>query len=78
MSFTPITGLPSADWYIGLSIDKDKAYAPLSQFRSSAMVAVLIAVTVIALLLSLLIRALMRPLTDMGRAMQDIARARVT
>ncbi|POD24183.1 chemotaxis protein [Pseudomonas avellanae] len=78
LSFTPITGLPSADWYIGLSIDKDKAYAPLSQFRSSAMVAVLIALTVIALtvialLLSLLIRALMRPLTDMGRAMQDIA-----
>ncbi|WP_025167925.1 methyl-accepting chemotaxis protein, partial [Pseudomonas syringae] len=73
LSFTPITGLPSAEWYIGLSIDKEKAYAPLSQFRSSAMVAVLIAVAVIALLLSLLIRALMRPLTDMGRAMQDIA-----
>nr|WP_122460906.1 methyl-accepting chemotaxis protein [Pseudomonas viridiflava] len=73
LSFTPITGLPSADWYIGLSIDKDKAYAPLSQFRSSAIVAGLIAVIVIAMLLSLLIRALMRPLTDMGRAMQDIA-----
>ncbi|MCF5632379.1 chemotaxis protein, partial [Pseudomonas syringae] len=56
LSFTPITGLPSADWHIGLSIDKDKAYAPLSQFRSSAIVAVLIAVAVIALLLSLLIR----------------------
>ena len=73
LSFTPITGLPSADWYIGLSIDKNKAYAPLSQFRSSAMVAVLIAVGLIALLLSLLIRALMQPLTAMGRAMQDIA-----
>ncbi|MCV4261899.1 methyl-accepting chemotaxis protein [Pseudomonas capsici] len=73
LSFTPITGLPSADWYIGLSIDRNKAYAPLSQFRSSALVAVLIAVAVIALLLSLLIRALMRPLTDMGRAMEDIA-----
>lgn len=73
LSFTPIIGLPSADWYIGLSIDKNKAYAPLSQFRSSAMVAVLIAVGLIALLLSLLIRALMQPLTAMGRAMQDIA-----
>lgn len=28
LSFTPISGLPGADWYIGLSIDKDKAYAP--------------------------------------------------
>jgi methyl-accepting chemotaxis protein len=73
LSFTPITGLPSANWYIGLSIDKNKAYAPLSQFRSSAMVAVLIAVGLIAVLLSLLISALMRPLTTMGRAMQDIA-----
>ncbi|GAB7528559.1 methyl-accepting chemotaxis protein [Pseudomonas sp. 3A(2025)] len=73
LSFTPIPGLPGADWYIGLLIDKEKAYAPLSQFRSSALIAVLIAVAVIALLLSLLISALMRPLTDMGRAMQDIA-----
>lgn len=73
LSFTPITGLPSADWYIGLSIEKDKAYAPLTQFRSSAIVAMLIAVAVIALLLSVLIRALMQPLTAMGRAMQDIA-----
>lgn len=73
LSFTPISGLPGADWYIGLSIDKDKAYAPLSQFRSSAVIAVLIAVAAIALLLSLLISALMQPLTTMGRAMQDIA-----
>jgi hypothetical protein len=24
ISFTPVTGLPSADWYIGQSIDKEK------------------------------------------------------
>ncbi len=73
LSFTPISGLPGADWYIGLSIDRDKAYAPLSEFRTSALIAMLVAVLVIALLLSLLISALMRPLTAMGRAMQDIA-----
>ncbi|NNB60136.1 methyl-accepting chemotaxis protein [Pseudomonas fragi] len=73
MSFTPVTGLPSADWYIGQSIDKEKAYAPLSKFRTSAMIAMFIAVAAIALLLSMLIRVLMRPLTTMGRAMQDIA-----
>ena len=32
LSFTPVSGLPNADWYIGLSIDRDKAYAALSQF----------------------------------------------
>ncbi|AMB81622.1 MAG: methyl-accepting chemotaxis protein [Pseudomonadales bacterium] len=73
ISFTPVTGLPSADWYIGQSLDKQKAYAPLSKFRTSALIAMFIAVAVIALLLSLLIRVLMRPLTTMGRAMQDIA-----
>ena len=73
ISFTPVTGLPSADWYIGQSIDKEKAYAPLSKFRTSALIAMFIAVAAIALLLSLLIRVLMRPLTTMGRAMQDIA-----
>ncbi len=73
-SFTPITGLPNAQWYIGLSIDKDKAYAPLSKFRTSAFIAMVIAVAAIALLMSLLISVLMRPLITMGRAMQDIAR----
>jgi len=73
LSFTPVTGLPSAKWFVGLSIDKDKAYAPLAHFRSSALLATLIAVVAIALLLSLLTRALMRPLTVMGRAMRDIA-----
>ena len=73
MSFTPVTDLPSADWYIGQSIDKEKAYAPLSKFRTSALIAMFIAVAAIALLLSMLIRVLMRPLTTMGRAMQDIA-----
>jgi methyl-accepting chemotaxis protein len=73
LSFTPVAGLPNAEWYIGLSIDKAKAYAPLSHFRTSALIAMFIAVAAIALLLSLLIQVLMRPLTTMGRAMQDIA-----
>lgn len=73
LSFTPVQGLPSADWYIGLSIDKSKAYAPLSKFRTSALIAMLVAVVVIAVLLTLLIQVLMRPLNTMARAMQDIA-----
>ncbi|WP_095114678.1 methyl-accepting chemotaxis protein McpA [Pseudomonas sp. Irchel 3F3] len=73
ISFAPVAGLPSAQWYIGLSINKDKAYAALSQFRTSAIIAMLIAVAAIAGLLGLLIPVLMRPLTTMGRAMRDIA-----
>ena len=44
VSFTPIKGLPSVNWYIGLSVDKEKAYSMLSEFRTSAVVATIIAV----------------------------------
>ncbi|MFV3307421.1 methyl-accepting chemotaxis protein [Pseudomonas sp. NY15181] len=73
LSFTQVKGLPSVNWYIGLSIDKDAAYAMLSKFRTSAIVAAAIAIVAILLLLGMLIRVLMQPLTTMGRAMEDIA-----
>ena len=67
VSFTPIKGLGSANWYIGLSVDKQQAFAALSEFRTSAIIATVIAV------LGLLIRLLMQPLHVMTRAMQNIA-----
>jgi len=73
LTFTPIKGLPSANWYIGLSVDKDKAFAMLSTFRTSAVIATLVAVVIIIGLLGLLIRVLMQPLHTMTRAMEDIA-----
>ncbi|WP_372865929.1 methyl-accepting chemotaxis protein [Pseudomonas sp.] len=73
LTFAPVKGLPSVNWYVGLSIDKTKAYAALSDFRASAIVATLVAVVLIILLLSMLIRLLMQPLTVMGKTMQDIA-----
>jgi len=73
LGFTQVKGLPSVNWYIGLSIDKDAAYSMLSKFRTSAIVAAAIAIVAILLLLGMLIRVLMQPLTTMGRAMEDIA-----
>lgn len=73
LAFSPIEGLPSTKWYVGVSVDRDKAYASLTSFRTSAMVATAIAVLFILLLLGLLLKVLMRPLTDMGRAMANIA-----
>jgi len=43
LTFSPITGLPSANWYIGLSVDKDKAFSMLSTFRTSAVIATVVA-----------------------------------
>jgi methyl-accepting chemotaxis protein len=73
VTFSPVKGLPSVQWYVGLSIDKAKAFSMLSKFRASAIIATLIAVTCIIFLLSLLIRVLMQPLSAMGKAMHDIA-----
>lgn len=74
LTFAPVKGLPDVQWYVGLSIDKNLAYAELNEFRLSAAVATLIAVALIIALLSVLIRVLMQPLTTMGKAMEDIAR----
>ncbi|MHA3886971.1 methyl-accepting chemotaxis protein [Stutzerimonas degradans] len=73
LGFSPVKGLPSVKWYVGISLDRDKAYASLSSFRTTALIATVAAVAFILLLLGLLIRVLMRPLTDMGRAMGNIA-----
>lgn len=73
LTFTPVKGLPSANWYIGLSVDKDKAFSMLSTFRTSAVIATLVAVVIIIALLGLLIRVLMQPLHTMTRAMANIA-----
>ena len=73
VTFTPIKGLPSVNWYLGLAVDKDKSFAMLSEFRTSAVIATIIAVVIIIALLGMLIRVLLQPLHVMTRAMQDIA-----
>ena len=73
VTFAPIKGLPSVNWYIGLSVDKDQAFAMLSKFRTSAVIATIIAVGIILALLGMLIRILIQPLHVMTRAMEDIA-----
>ncbi len=73
VTFTPIKGLSSVNWYVGLSVDKDKAFAKLNEFRTSAVIATITAVAIIIALLGMLIRILIQPLNVMTRAMADIA-----
>ncbi|GFM50201.1 methyl-accepting chemotaxis protein [Pseudomonas capsici] len=73
VSFTPVQGISTANWYVALVLDQEAAYAMLSEFRTSAIAAMGVVVLVIILLLGLLIRVLMQPLHQMGRAMRDIA-----
>ncbi|MBF8670261.1 methyl-accepting chemotaxis protein [Pseudomonas putida] len=73
ISFTPIEGLPSAQWAIGLAIDKDKAYVAVDRSRVLAIISLFVVLTLIIVILSLLIRFLMQPLIRMGDAMRDIS-----
>ncbi len=74
LTFVPVSGLPGVEWYVGLSVDRDKAFASLTSFRISALIAALIALAAIVLLLSLLMRYLLRPLNSLGLALDNIAK----
>lgn len=71
--FVKIQVLPSVNWYLGLSIDKERAFEPLQNFRAAAVVAIVVTVLVTILLLGLLIHYLLAPLREITSAMQDIA-----
>jgi len=73
VTFMPIQGLPGAKWYLGISLDKDKAFGMQKAFRLSAALATVVAVASLLILLGILIRLLLRPLHAMTRAMEDIA-----
>ncbi len=71
--FTPIKGIESIKWYLVLSIDSEKAFAPVSRSRDLALIAAIVAVIVIIVTLGLLMNALLAPLHVLTRAMGDIA-----
>jgi len=73
VGFTPIVGLPTVHWYIGISIDKTRAFEQLHQFRVTAVVATLTTVVLILIVLGILIHLLLAPLRQLGVAMKEIA-----
>ncbi|WP_051356700.1 methyl-accepting chemotaxis protein [Azorhizobium doebereinerae] len=74
VTFFPLTGLEGAKWHLALAIDPAKAFAPLTAFRVTALVATaIIAILTITLLSQLLHRAIARPLGRMTAAMNALA-----
>ncbi|MDK1384581.1 methyl-accepting chemotaxis protein McpU [Sinorhizobium sp. 8-89] len=74
VSFVPVKGLPSVEWYVGFVVDADVAYSAISQFRVAATVATILAVGVmIAFLATLLSRLVIRPITEMTGTMEKLA-----
>lgn len=72
-TFIPVAGLPGADWYVGLSVDRDLAYASLDAASHSALIAMLVSVLLVLLALGVLLHVLLKPLLRMTVAMQGIA-----
>ncbi|WP_440056394.1 methyl-accepting chemotaxis protein (plasmid) [Pseudoalteromonas sp. T1lg65] len=73
VSFVRMEGIKNVDWYLGVVINKDIAYAQVSSFRNTAAVYMLVGVLVIVFLLKFLLNYLMRPMYDLNHAIKDIA-----
>lgn len=71
--FTPIKGIDSIKWYLVLSVDVEKAFAPVSRSRELAITAAILAVSLTIITLALLVKVLLVPLHLLTRAMDDIA-----
>jgi methyl-accepting chemotaxis protein len=73
VQFVAVSGLP-VDWQIGLSVDEAAAYASLTSFRYSAIIATVIATVLMLAILGTLFQTLLaRPLASVTTSMARIA-----
>ncbi|MCA1941896.1 MAG: methyl-accepting chemotaxis protein, partial [Caenispirillum bisanense] len=74
VAFVPVTGLPGVSWYLGLSIDRDAAFAPLAGFRTTMVVTTLLLLTAIIGLVGYMIHRLVaKPVMAMTGVMGQLA-----
>lgn len=73
ISFVRITGIKNVEWYLGVLIDKDVAYASVDSFRTMAFLYMLAGVIAIVLMMHYLLKYLMRPMNQVTEAIKDIA-----
>jgi methyl-accepting chemotaxis protein len=73
-TFFRVNGLPSVNWYLGFALDRDAAYASLTEFRYTSIFTAVIAVLAIMGLMGVLVRIwVSRPVTSMTSAMTRLA-----
>ncbi|WP_245987073.1 methyl-accepting chemotaxis protein [Azospirillum thermophilum] len=73
-SFFPITGLTSARWYVGITLDRATVMAPLDDFRRTLILSVGgVIVLLLAALGVLIYRLVARPVTQITGAMRRLA-----
>ncbi|MDE1464231.1 methyl-accepting chemotaxis protein [Spartinivicinus poritis] len=69
----PISGIKTVDWYIGLVVDRDKAFETINQFMQSAVFFIIFGIVLIVLLLNFMMKVVLKPLDDISIAMGDVA-----
>ncbi|UDF32081.1 UNVERIFIED_ORG: methyl-accepting chemotaxis protein (plasmid) [Roseateles sp. XES5] len=80
VSFVPVAGLPVLDsWYLCLIVDRDMAYAGISEFRVAATIGTVVGVLAMIGVLSLLLSSLVvKPVMRMTGMMSKLARGDVS
>ncbi|QOL26184.1 methyl-accepting chemotaxis protein [Thalassotalea sp. LPB0316] len=73
VSFIPIKGIESVTWYLGVVLDKEKAYQPLAQARTRAIVFGVFSVIVTIVLLHILLGQLLKPIHGLTKAIKRIS-----
>jgi methyl-accepting chemotaxis protein len=73
VAFYPIEGIPTAKWFLGISVDQNEAFASVSRSIRFAVWAGIGCVVLITVSLTLLLYLLLRPLQVMIKAMDNIA-----
>ena len=78
VKFYPITGVTGVEWYVGVTMDRAKVFAPLrAQIWITGVAVVLALVVALALLGVLLMRRVSRPVTQMTAAMTALSHGRL-
>jgi len=73
VSFIPINGIESVDWYVGVVLDSKKAYQPMIDSRNTAIIVVIVSLLVTVILLHFLFSFLMRPIQKLNIAIKGIS-----
>lgn len=70
LDFHPV---PNTSWYLGMIVDHEKIYQPLSEMRNSSIVTAIILVTISLGVFFFVLIWLARPLNELSSAMQNVA-----
>ncbi|MDT0603837.1 methyl-accepting chemotaxis protein [Thalassotalea castellviae] len=73
VSFVPINGIASVNWYVGVVLDKEKAYQSLVSTRNTAVLVGLVSLLITIILLHFLFGHLMKPIYHLNDAIKDIS-----